>query len=221
MVVYNYFLVEEWMRDRQRTTNRLCTIISVLFKICWIWLVSTFAVHESIFIIQGYKSHSVLFNARCFLRFQWQGKDYYTHFFWSFTLCVKNANKSTFIMSWSMHYFIRKGKIDSENVLNGTRVYGAACWITLLATFITICTGMRNLNGSQSLLKLLQMIIHLGEANFRIMFVKTLWTGDTWKRFINDGLVSNVKTKMYTFGSKEYVSTLRMLLETWDNMVHV
>lgn len=34
MVVYNYFLVEEWMRDRQRTTNRLCTIFSVLFKIC-------------------------------------------------------------------------------------------------------------------------------------------------------------------------------------------
>lgn len=28
---------------------------------------------------------------------------------------------------------------------------------------------MRNLDGSQSLLKLLQMIIHLGEVNFRII----------------------------------------------------
>jgi len=82
-----------------------------------------------------------------------------------------------------MHIFIRKGRTNLETVLNGMWVYGAACLITLLATFITICTGMRNLNGSLSLLKLLQMIIHHGEVNFRLMFVSTLRTGDTKKRF--------------------------------------
>jgi hypothetical protein len=78
-----------------------------------------------------------------------------------------------------MHSFIliRKEKIDSENELNITRVYGAAWQIILLVTYIMIFIGTRNLDGSQSLLKLLQMIIHLGDVNFRIMFViKTLWS---------------------------------------------
>jgi len=70
-----------------------------------------------------------------------------------------------------MHLFIliRKGKINSENELNTTLVYGAVWPITLLVTYIMIYTGMRNLDGSQSLLKLLQMITHLGEVNFRII----------------------------------------------------
>ncbi|KAJ1396827.1 Tetratricopeptide-like helical domain superfamily [Sesbania bispinosa] len=63
-------------------------------------------------------------------------------------------------------FHLKKGKRDSENALNITRVYGAACWITLPVTYIMICTGMRNLDGSQFLLKLLQMIIHLGEEPF-------------------------------------------------------
>lgn len=64
---------------------------------------------------------------------------------------------------------IRKGKIDSENELNTTLVYGAVWLITLPVTYIMIYTGMRNLDGSQFLLKLLQMTIHLGEVNFRII----------------------------------------------------
>jgi hypothetical protein len=83
-----------------------------------------------------------------------------------------------------MHSFIliRKEKIDSENELNITRVYGAAWQITLLVTYIMICIGTRNLDGSQSLLKLLQMIIHLGDVSFRIMFVchqNAMIAGDT------------------------------------------
>ncbi|RZB60543.1 Arabinosyltransferase isoform B [Glycine soja] len=58
---------------------------------------------------------------------------------------------------------LKKGKINSETVLSGMWAYGVVCRITLLVTYIMICTGMRNQDGKQFLLKLLRMIIHLIE----------------------------------------------------------
>lgn len=76
-----------------------------------------------------------------------------------------------------MHWFSRIGKINSEIVLSGMWAYGAVCQIKALATYIMICTGMRNQDGKQFLLKLPRMIIPLGKIN---IYLCLSWHWNGW-----------------------------------------
>jgi predicted SAM-dependent methyltransferase len=90
-----------------------------------------FSVHESILVVQGCKSHPVLVDARRIYRFHKQGKAIFIVLF-KVLLSVFASNfeemHGHFPCPDVMHSFIliRKEKIDSENELNITRVYGAA-----------------------------------------------------------------------------------------------
>ena len=137
------------------------------------------AVYESILIIQGCKSYQVLFSARGIHRFHWQGKDILL-FWFEVLLFELESNYKVINLSCAdaMHLFSRKGKKNSEIVLSGMWAYGAVCQITVLVIYIMICTGMRNQDGKQFLLKLLRMIIHRIEINLDLCLLKHWWIGE-------------------------------------------
>lgn len=95
----------------------------------WLFLL-TFSVHESIFVLQGHKSHPVLVNERRIYRFHKQGKAIFVVLSRCFAFCayIKSLKECVrFSCPDAMHFFIltRKEKIDSEHELNITPVYGA------------------------------------------------------------------------------------------------
>lgn len=92
--------------------------------------------------------------------------------FYFVELASNYKEKKMLLCADAMHLFSRKGKKNSEIVLSGMWAYGAVCQITVLVIYIMICTGMRNQDGKQFLLKLLRMIIHRIEINLDLCLLK-------------------------------------------------